>query len=192
MHHPRVTIAQLILVVFVAAIGLAAIRSGSPAWSGALFSITFFAMICALLGIALGRGTRRVYWSGFATLGWSYLLLIYVPWLHENIGQYLLAPNLFEQLEVLLQTASTGGGGFQSVPVGVLGATATAGGFGGAGGVSGLTDFVRIGTSMEALLWAYLGGWAARYFASGRDQESAPRPAGSTRSSEVGERTAGT
>src|SRR2546423_9814773 len=101
MHHPKVTIAQLILVVFVAAIGLAAIRSGSPAWSGALISITFFAMICSLLGIAWGRGTRRVYWSGFATLGWSYLFLIYVPWLHENVGQFLLAPNLFEQLEVL-------------------------------------------------------------------------------------------
>src|SRR4051794_9671577 len=103
MRHPRVTIAQLILVIVVVAIGLAAIRSGSPAWSGALFSITLFAMICSLLGIALGRGTRRVYWSGFATLGWSYLLLIYVPWLHENLGQYLLAPNLFEQIEVLLQ-----------------------------------------------------------------------------------------
>ena len=50
----------------------------------------------------------RVDWSGFATLGWSYLLLIYVPWLHENIGQYLLAPNLFEQLEVLLQTTAIG------------------------------------------------------------------------------------
>ena len=108
MHHPRVTIAQLILVIVVVAIGLAAIRSGSPAWSGAMLSITFFAMICSLLGIALGRGTRRVYWSGFATLGWSYLLLIYVPWLHENIGQYLLAPNLFEQLEVLLQATSIG------------------------------------------------------------------------------------
>ena len=43
---------------FVVAIGLAAIRSGSPAWSGAMLSITLFAMICSLLGIALGRGTR--------------------------------------------------------------------------------------------------------------------------------------
>ena len=108
MHHPRVTIAQLILVVVVVAIGLAAIRSGSPAWSGAMLSITFFAMICSLLGIALGRGTRRVYWSGFATLGWSYLLLVYVPWLHENIGQYLLAPNLFSQLEVAPPGISNG------------------------------------------------------------------------------------
>src|SRR3954467_12164122 len=132
-----------------------------------MVSITFFAMICSLLGIALRRGTRRVFWSGFATLGWSYLLLIYVPWLHENIGQYLLAPNLFEQLEEILHPVTATLDSMQSVPLGLIGATASGGGFGGAGGVSGLTDFVRIGTSMEALFWAFLGGWAARYFASG-------------------------
>jgi hypothetical protein len=169
VKHPRITIAELILVVVVAAIGLAAIRSGSAAWSGAMFSITLFAMICSLLGIVLGRGARRVYWSGFATLGWSYLLLMYVPWMHENIGRFLLAPNLFEQLEAVLHPASGGGGGLQSVPLGVIGASATGGGFGGAAGVQGVSDFVRIGTSMEALLWAFLGGWSARYFASGRD-----------------------
>ena len=177
MHHLRVTIAQLLLVVFITAIGLAAIRSGSTAWSGALVSITYFAMICSLLGIALGRGTRRVYWTGFAMLGWSYLLLIYIPWLHENLGQYLLAPNLFEQIEVFLQTRESAGSGMQSVPLGVMGATATAGGFGGATGAAGLSDFARIGTSMEALLWAFLGGWAARYFASGREPEGRPGPA---------------
>jgi hypothetical protein len=49
MKHPQITIAELILVVLVAAVGLAAIRSGSPAWAGAMFSITFFAMICSYL-----------------------------------------------------------------------------------------------------------------------------------------------
>jgi hypothetical protein len=118
MHLPKVTIAQLILVVVVVAIGLAAIRSGSPAWSGAMLSITLFAMICSLLGIALGRGTRRAFCSGFATLGWSYFLLIYVPWLQENVGQFLLAPNLFEQLEVLLQATPTGVPGMLHTGVG--------------------------------------------------------------------------
>ena len=99
------------------------------------------------------------------------MLFIYVPFLHEHVGQFLLAPNLFEQLEILLQAAATGSGGMQSVPLGVMGAAATAGGFGGPTGDLGLTDFARIGTSMEALLWAFLGGWAARYFASGRDPE---------------------
>ena len=92
MKRPRITIAHIILVVLVVAIGLAAIRSGSAAWAGAMFSITFFMMICSFLGIALGQGMRRVYWSGFAILGWSYLLLLYVPWLDGKVGQLSPGP----------------------------------------------------------------------------------------------------
>jgi energy-coupling factor transporter transmembrane protein EcfT len=163
MRRPQVSIAGLLLVILVVAIGLAAIRSGSPAWSGAMFSIMAFTMICSLLAVVLTRGPRRVYWSGFATLGWSYLLLIYVPWLFGNVGQFLLAPNLFEMLEQVLHSESgtlMSLGGFRSMALG---------GFSGA--TSQVADFsplVRIGVALEALLWAYLGGWAARYFASGR------------------------
>jgi len=174
MNRPRITIAQIILFVLVAAIGLAAIRSGSAAWAGAMFSITFFAMICSFLGIAYGRGMRRIYWSGFATLGWSYLLLIYTPWLQGNVGRFLLAPNLFAVLEEVLHPDSQAGGGMQSLPVEIVGAAATAGGFSGGvpGRVEDLSDFVRIGLAMEALLWAFLGGWVACYFASGREPVS--------------------
>jgi hypothetical protein len=188
MKRPRITIAQSILVVLVAAVGLAAIRSGSAAWAGVMFSITFFAMICSFLGVALGRGTRRTYWSGFAALGWSYLLLIYVPWLHGKVGRFLLAPNLFAQLEEVLHP-DVQGGGLQSLPVEILGAMATGGGFGGGSGagsgVDDLSDFVRIGLMMEALLWAFLGGWVACYFASGRDRESPTRVAGSAEAPEA-------
>jgi hypothetical protein len=77
-----------------------------------MFSITFFALICSFLGIALGRAMRLAYWSGFALLGWSYVLLMYIPWLSENIGQFLLAPNLFEYLDEVMHAVSprTGGG----------------------------------------------------------------------------------
>jgi hypothetical protein len=193
MKHTRITIAHLILVVLVAAIGLAAIRSGSAAWAGAMFSITFFAMICSLLGIALGRGIRRVYWSGFATLGWSYLLLIYVPWLDGKVGRFLLAPNVFAYLEEVLHPEPQGG--LQSLPLEILGATATGGAFnGGVGGgtsVEDLSDFVRIGLAMEALLWAFLGGWAACYFASGRDQASTSQVAPPAGRPEAGGQTRG-
>jgi len=189
MKRPRITIAHIILVVLVIALGLAAIRSGSAAWAGAMFSITFFAMICSLLGVALGRGIRRIYWTGFAALGWSYLLLIYVPWLDGKIGRFLLAPNLFDYLEEVLHSDSQGGG-MQSLPPGIIGAMATGGGFdGGAGGWSGvqnLSDFVRIGLAMEALLWAFLGGWVACYFASGRDGVSSPYVAGPGGAPEAG------
>ncbi len=188
MKRPRITIAHIILLVLVVAIGLAAIRSGSAAWAGAMFSITFFMMIGSFLGIALGRGMRRIYWSGFATLGWSYLLLIYVPWLDGKVGRFLLAPNLFEYLEEVLHSDAQGGG-MQSVPLVILGATATGGGFdGGPGawsGVQNLSDFVRLGLMLEALLWAFAGGWMACYFASGHDEGSNPHVAGPAAASQA-------
>ena len=99
MKRPQFSIAGLALVILIVAVGLAAIRSGSDAWSGAMFSVMAFAMIASLLGVALARGARRVSWVGFATLGWSYLLLIDVPWLYENVGQFLLAKNLWLMLD---------------------------------------------------------------------------------------------
>jgi hypothetical protein len=169
MQRPRYTIAELILVVLVIALGLAAIRIASASWAGAMYSIMFFALICSFLGVALGRGSRRIYWSGFALLGWSYIILMYTPWLYDKFGQYLLAPNLFAYLEEVLHQDQPAGGGMQSLPPGLLGATATAGGFAGPVGVDASSELVRIGIAMEALLWAFLGGWAARYFASGPD-----------------------
>ena len=40
MKRPRFTIAEIALFVVVAAIGLAAIRLGSDAWTGAILSVT--------------------------------------------------------------------------------------------------------------------------------------------------------
>ena len=173
MKRPRITIAHIILVVLITAIGLAAIRSGSASWAGGMLSITFFVMICSLLGVVLERGMWRVYWSGFATLGWSYLLLTYAPWLDSEVGVHLLAPNLFVVLAEFLHSEPAGSG-LQSLPVGMLGATSTAGGFGGTGvvGPQNIFEMRRIGVSLEALLWAFLGGWVACYFASRRERGS--------------------
>jgi hypothetical protein len=179
----RFSIRSVMAFIIVAGIGLAAIRIGSAPWSGAMFSITFFTMVCSLLGVALTRGLRRTYWSGFAALGWSYLLLTYAPWLELKVGRFLLAPQLFPYLANVLDSGTQAGGGFQSVPIGAFSAAATGGmfggGFGGAGGRN-LPDFIRIGVAIEALLWAFLGGWLARYFASGNREESRPQVAGTS------------
>jgi hypothetical protein len=96
-----------------------------------------------------------------------------------HVGHRLLAPNLFPFLAEVLHAENQGGagGGLRNLPIGeVLGLGAVGGGFGGGPGVSvDLDDFVQIGSAIEALLWAFLGGWVACYFASG--QEQAPRPA---------------
>ena len=181
MSRPRITIVHLILVVLVAAVGLAAIRNATASWAGAISSITFFAMICSLLGVAWGRDTRRVYWSGFAALGWGYFLLGYIPRVGGmTVGDILLAPLLFDRLDDALHPLAQAAGGLQSVPMAPLGAAATGGGFGGApvaapGGFD-RAAFFRIGVSLEMLLWAFLGGWAARYFASGRGRSADQAP----------------
>ena len=116
----RFSIRTMMAVIVISAVGLAAIRNCSAVWAGAMFSITFFTLICSLLGVVFGRNMRRTYWSGFAVLGWSYLFLIYVPWLYDKVGGFLLAPNLFAYLEEILH-ANSQGGGLQSLPLGMLG-----------------------------------------------------------------------
>ena len=186
MKRPRFTIAEIILFVLVFAIGLAAIRSGSDAWTGAILSVTYFTLFCSLLGIAFGRRGRRVYWVGFALLGWVYLALYYVPWQNgESIGEGLLAPNFFEHVAIIVHPDPPAPGGLQSLPPAVVGGSAVGGGFGGGPGPSfadmnARANVIRIGSALEALLWAFLGGWVARYFASG--------PEGAARSHAVASR----
>ncbi len=211
MRRLHLSISGLLALVAVVAIGFAAIHNATPSWAGGLYSLTFFLLVASLLGILFGQGPRRVFWTGFALLGWSYILLHFVPWNGRYLGPYLLAPSLFDaiydELHITDQMknspgfvrpqpgvisdsipAGSGGlGGMMSGMGGMMGMGGTGGGFrnmmGGLGGPPGPPPvlptvdppvFVRIGMGLEALLWAFLGGWAARYFASGRSGR--PRP----------------
>lgn len=191
LRRIRVSIGGMIGLVALAALGFAAIRVASPAWAGALTSLTFFAMVASLLGIVFGRGSRRVFWTGFASLGWAYLFLANTSWFAPSpnpmlgparIGQFFLAPALSPVIYDLLHSVE--GSGFRDFTGGMRGGMGgMGGGMGGMGGgmrsmaMGGAPlpppsvdpyDFLRIGRSLEALLWAFLGGWTARYFASGR------------------------
>lgn len=112
------------------------------------------------------------------------MLLVYAPWLDEQVGQYLLAPKLFADLFELfhadprLVVPMLPTGGVRSLPPGQLVAATTGGGFGGSATITNLNtfDLQRVGIALEALLWAFLGGWIARYFASGRDPATTSQP----------------
>jgi hypothetical protein len=108
---------------------------------------------------------------------------MYAPWVDRKIGPFLLAPQLFPYLAEVLDSDNQATGGLQSVPIGTFGAAAAGqafgGGFGGAGGRN-LSSFIRIGVAIEALLWAFLGGWVACYFASGNREESRPQATGAS------------
>ena len=210
MPKRRFTIAGLIGLVALAGLAAAAITAATSAWAGFWYSATFFALFASLLGVGFGRGTRRVFWAGFAALGWGYMLLQYVPIFGLYLGPRLLAPSMFAPVFERVHPDSPGRGGmgmggmgnmiFQQLdqepagsgmePVGSMGGgggfrslTPTPpqafGGFGGgpappngtapASSPDALPNFLafqRIGMALEALIWATLGGWAARYFAA--------------------------
>jgi hypothetical protein len=58
----------------------------------------------------------------------------------------------------------------------MIGASATGSGFSGNLPAGAVSEFRRIGFAMEAFLWAFLGGWAACYFASGGEEERPSQP----------------
>ena len=193
MTRLRFSISSLILLVGLSATGFAAIHLASPGWAGGLFSLSIVAMLTALLGVSYRRGPKRVYWVGFALFGWTHLVLAGAPWFSTWVGPQLFGAKLFSELYPVVHSKSASamgagmgmggmggmgggmGGGFRQ-----MGLVGQMGGFGPvAPAVRGFVsrpDFLRIGQSLEALLWGVLGGWIARYLASEREP-SEPRPA---------------
>ena len=169
MVRKRMTIAGLICAIGGLALGFAAVGVASPAWAGAVASLTFFSLISALLGIGLGRGSRRVFWTGYALLGWAYLVIVDYH-LFGDSGRYFLAPRIVATLYDSLHSLE--GVGYEQLTGGM-------GGFGGMGGGIGggmrsmplggaptspmptprvdPADFYCIIRYLEVLLWATLG-----------------------------------
>lgn len=75
MKPPRNSIAGLMAVVVLVAVGFAALKNPSEIWASCLFSLTVGLLLLALLGVAFGSGDRRMFWAGFSVFGWGYLIL---------------------------------------------------------------------------------------------------------------------
>ena len=69
MRKPRFSIAGLMTIVLVAAVGLAALRSPSPAWAGTLFMVTCGVFGLAIVGAIYRVGVARAWWLGFCVFG---------------------------------------------------------------------------------------------------------------------------
>jgi hypothetical protein len=76
MPKLRFSIAGLMGIVLVAAVGLAALVSPSPIWAGATFLVTCGVLGLAIVGALYRRGAPQVWWIGFCVFGWGYLILV--------------------------------------------------------------------------------------------------------------------
>src|SRR5215475_7161898 len=76
MPKLRFSIAGLMGIVLVVAVGLGGLMSPSPMKAGAIFMMTCGLLGLALVGAIYRRGKQRAWWVGFCVFGWGYLLLV--------------------------------------------------------------------------------------------------------------------
>ncbi len=154
MNPRRTSIAGLMGIVCVVAIGMAAMRSTTVLWTAAASTITLALLLTAVVGACWLRGPDRAYWSGFATFGGAYLLLVNWDWLggqfgHDLTGGFLDVAEWAVPQETYPVNAPPTAGASQlmarrSITVG---------------------NFVQIGRLLIALVFALIGGSIARAFA---------------------------
>ena len=77
MFRRPVSIAGLMWAVLLSALGLAALKSGSDAWSGSIFLLTCVTLALGVVGIACDVPTARRWWVGFTVFGLGYLFLAF-------------------------------------------------------------------------------------------------------------------
>lgn len=74
MVKGRFSIAGLMGVVVIAALGFAALRNASEVWAGVMMMVASGVLLLAVVGVFSRTGKDRAWWLGFSLFGWAYLL----------------------------------------------------------------------------------------------------------------------
>ena len=193
MRSHRFSIAGLMGVVLLAAIGLAALRTPSETWAGIVLLATLAALGIASVGAICVRGASRAGFLGFAVFGWIYMAAAFPPY---GYWPKLPTRSLLEQLAPRIAgiegpfppPGGMGGmgGGMRSVGQG----GGDAGGF--RGPVTGTSlwltaaeHFLQIGHCLFALLAASLGAVLSRWLFGAAIEKSEETTARSPAADEV-------
>ena len=75
MRVVRVGVSGMMALVLFVAVSLVAFRSGSEEWFRSLYTTTISAMLFCTIAAKLSRKPYSAFWFGFASCGWSYLIV---------------------------------------------------------------------------------------------------------------------
>ena len=180
----RFSLRQLMALVAFVAIGCGGLIRPSVYLASLIFTGTLLVLLVAILGAVGRRGPARVFWIGFAIAGSGYLWLAHwadeesytvsTDWRLQTSGP-LFTTKLLRLAHGALHPApqgNPGGRGFFAVPLeptlapvfGQMRIPNPNSAAAAATYEAELGAFMRIGHSLWALLFAYLGGQLARYF----------------------------
>jgi hypothetical protein len=109
MFRRRVSIAGLMWAVFLLAVGLAALKSSSDAWSGSIFLLTCGTLAVGVVGIACDVPAARRWWVGFTVFGLGYLALAFCVRLERLDLPPLATDQLIEWLGGVFESKARGG-----------------------------------------------------------------------------------
>ncbi len=91
MGGPRLTLASLMGLVAVLALGMTGLFSASTFWTTAAATVTLALLLAAVLGAILLRGAECAFCLGFALFGLVYLVLVEWDWVGGQLGHDLTA-----------------------------------------------------------------------------------------------------
>src|SRR5262249_23261991 len=95
--------------VLLLAVGFAGLRTATPLWASAVFTLAVALLATASLGAAAGRGRPRTACLGFGLFGWVYLLTTFWFWPGPNgvSAPPLLTKALLDALQPRAKTLSS-------------------------------------------------------------------------------------
>jgi hypothetical protein len=198
MKRIRFNIASMLIVVLVLAVGFAALRESNETWDSGLFTLTLGVLFQSIL-LAIRRSeARRAFWLGCALFGTTYLALSLLPSIESRLATTKALTYLDSKVPGRTQAfftvrlagsgPGTPGNQVSSVAFSPDGRQLAISSLGTVklwdaatgrllGGWAGTTEnFVRIGHSLLALLFGWLGGLLSRrmWRASRPSEESTP------------------
>ncbi len=91
MGRPRLTLASMMGLVAVSALGMTGLFSASTFWTAAAATVTLFLLLGAVLGAILLRGGEWAFCLGFALFGVIYFVLVEWDWVGGQLGHDLTA-----------------------------------------------------------------------------------------------------
>jgi hypothetical protein len=94
----RFSIGNLLAVIAILGVALAAMRNPSYLWANATFTVALAAIVAAVVNVVVGRGARRAYWLGFALFGGTYLAICSIPLLRDTVCPHLVTEAVFDMI----------------------------------------------------------------------------------------------
>jgi hypothetical protein len=176
MGANRISVAGLLGLVAVIAIGIASLRFATVAWTTAATTVTVGVLLAAVLGVIYLRGAARAFCVGFALFGWVYLILVDWSWIGAQVGHDLTG-GLGDLAEVVhpaeTPRLTAAFGPMTGQTQGQRNALRLASNIAQAGQITRsqqryimIGNFVAIGRLVLALAFAFAGGVTARALAS--------------------------